>query len=487
MHTFPILADLGDPASQFWIGVGSLSLSALAIVVTILMAVRSRKKKLLTHEVVSNSSVINVDNDVGEDLQLLLEGRVVTKVRLHVIKLLNAGNTTISQDDYPHNLSFEFESPPYPHPLVRCAIHRTEPEALLPSHQLKNMLSIDTPEQRVMTLDHPMLNPREAIYLKVLVIADHRDSMTMTVRGQISDGEIKRYTPPPARLTWRFVVTGVLVAFVLGLLISNSIGLITAFIQGSCSFGTVQDSGSTSFYSAVTKEAQRYNASCPGQIAHINVAESSSGTGMSDLQNGLLQIANSELRSPYSAQVDHQVAVIVFALVLNREVKNISSLSIDQIQQIYSGRVTFWDQIDKSQQHIPIRIIGRTTSSGTHAAFVHYVLGGSESSLPASAVIVNSSSEVVSTVANTPGAIGYSDLGDATGSVAILDINQYAPTIPLIEKGSYPFWAIEHMYTRQNPDVLTMSFINYVMQDLQTSDTFIHLSAMSSAVLASHS
>lgn len=499
MHLLFFLADLGDPASQFWIGVGSLLLSALAIIVTIIVTMRGRQRKLLTYEVVSNSSVINVDNDVGEDLKLLLEGKIVTKVRLHVIKLFNAGNTAIAPEDYPNKPSFEFkslDSPPYPEPLIRCAIHRTEPETLLPPHAIKKMLTIDDdPPQKVMTLNPPLLNPREAIFLKVLLLADHRDSTQMIVRCQIKDGEARKYAPPAVSLTRRVVVTGIAVAFVLGLLISSSIGLITAFVQGSCALGSIQVSGSTSFAGTAALEAQGYNKSCPGLIARIAVGESSSGAGMTALENGSIQIANSELAAPYQDLVDNKVAAIVFALVLNKQVgslanpsASLSNLSTDDIRRVYSGAATDWYQIDPSLGHLPIRIIGRAESSGTRATFVKYLMGGNADSLPPGAVIVNSSTEVISTVANTPGAIGYADLGDANPAlVTILDIDRNAPTVPLIEKGAYPFWAVEHMYTRQNPDPLTTSFIAYVKQNLQTSSTFIRLTDIDSTALALHS
>src|SRR5258708_34229957 len=103
MHTMSILAaiNLSDPIWQFWVGVGSLMLSALAIAVTIIMALRGRQKKLLTYEVVSNSSVINVENDVGENLKLVLEAGIVTQVRLHVIKLLKDVNTAMCSEHDP--------------------------------------------------------------------------------------------------------------------------------------------------------------------------------------------------------------------------------------------------------------------------------------------------------------------------------------------------------------------------------------------------
>lgn len=488
MHTALILAaaiDFRDPIWQFWVGVISLGLSALAILITIILAIRGRQRKLLTYEVVSNTSVINVDNDVGEDLKLLLEGQIVTKVRLHVIKLLNAGNTAIESSDYPNQLSFQFDSPPYPQPLIRCGIHRTEPPNLLHTHQLRDLLTIDETSQSLMTLKPPMLNPRQAIYLKVLLMANDRNSTTMDVIGQIKEGFIKKYTSSQSRVTWRAVTLGVLIAFLLGLLISNSLGLISAFTRGDCAVGSIQISGSTSFYKTVQQEAAKYKNICP--IASIAVNQSSSSSGLSDLQNGTLHIANSEISASANANLlDHQVAVIVFALVLNKEVRNITSLTTQQIQGIYKGEITNWRDLG-APNDLPIKVIGRATTSGTHAAFVNYVLREKESPLPATATIVDRSAQVVSTVANTPGAIGYADLGDAAnGSVILLEINQNAPSPPLIGKGMYQFWAIEHMYTGQKPDALSESFIHYVTQDLKTNDTFLSLSSVSPEVLATH-
>ncbi len=348
------------------------------------------------------------------------------------------------------------------------------------------MVEIDETPGQTVILKPPLLNPRQAIHLRVLLEANGPKSTTIKEAGQIVGGDvIKEYIAPPTRLTVRFVVTGVLIAFVLGLLVSNSIGLLTAFTQGSCSFGSIQDSGSTSFYNTAILEAQHYNAVCSSQIAHLVVSESSSGTGMAALESGSIQIANSELDTPYTNLVDHPVAAIVFALALNKEVMGISSLSTAQIKEIYIGTVTNWNQLG-SALSIPIYVIGQAANSGTRAAFARYVLGGRDA-LPSSAVIVSSSSEVINTVADTPGAIGYADLGDVNPTqVTLLNINQYAPTSVYLDKGIYPFWAIEHMYTLANPDALATSFIHYVIQDIQTNETFIRLNTIEATVLAQH-
>lgn len=486
MFTAFILAaiDFRDPIWQFWVGVASLGLSALAVVITIVVAVRSRRRKVLTYEVVSNSSIINTDNDVGEDLELLLEGHPVHHVRLHVIKLINAGNTTISPEDYPNQLGFEFFSASYPHPLVLCSIHRTEPENLLPRNLRKSLLAIDASERSLMILKPPLLNPRDALFLKVLLMAKDRKSTTMQVIGQIKEGVIKSYTTPSPRIAQRVVMAGIAVAFVLGLLLSNSFSLLTAFAGGNCALGSIQVGGSTSFYSTVQAEAQRYKAACP--VASISVNQSSSLTGLQDLAGGSLQIADSEVTAPSIARVqDHKVAAIIFTLIVNKQV-GLSNLSLQQVQDIYSHTDTYWNEVNRSAPHIPIQIFGRASSSGTHAAFERYILQGHTDQTP-SQNILDRSSEVVNTVANTAGAIGYADYGDAlNGSVTSLNLNQYAPSASLVGLGFYPFWAIEHMYTNQNPDALSASFIAYVKQDLPTKDTFVSLNDIPLSILDGH-
>ncbi len=288
-----------------------------------------------------------------------------------------------------------------------------------------------------MILKPPLLNPRDALFLKVLLMAKDRKSTTMQVIGQIKEGAIKSYTTPSPRIAQRVVMAGIAVAFVLGLLFSNSFSLLTAFAGGNCALGSIQVGGSTSFYSTVRAEAQRYKATCP--IASISVNQSSSLTGLQDLAGGSLQIADSEVAATSTAQVqDHKVAAIIFTLIVNKQI-GLSNLSLQQVQDIYSRTDTYWNEVNRSAPHIPIQIFGRASSSGTHAAFERYILQGHTDQTP-SQNILDRSSEVVNTVANTTGAIGYADYGDAlNGSVTSLNLNQYAPSASLVGLGFYPF------------------------------------------------
>ncbi|HLG74879.1 MAG TPA: substrate-binding domain-containing protein [Ktedonobacteraceae bacterium] len=505
MHIFSVLADsnLSDP--QFWIGVGSLVLSALAILVTIFIAAHSQQRKVLTYEIASNSSVVNLDKDVSSStVSLLVNGRPVTNVRVFVIKLLNAGNTAITPQDYPHNPTFEFFSPPYPRPLISCEVQDTGVAARLPVGQLRSMLSIDDVGLRSMTLRPPLLNPRDSLSLRVLLMADKRDSATMKVRGQIKDGEIKQYAPAPRLLSGRTVAIGLCIAFVLGILLS-SFPLITAYAQGSCALGSIKVVGSTSFAPTVQIEQTNYNTICPSAISTVTISSDApgSGAGLGYVESGRGQIADSEIRStdpiltpPYPDLVDHQVGVIIFALIVNKSLVmqcgNFLTLDTSQLRQIYNaGDSLVWHKFASCLPDTPIRVVERSTQggaqiSGTQASFAKYVLQEPYPPTPAGAVPVGSSQQVITAVANTPGAIGFADLSDirSSGSVTIVDINGYGPTASQVERGEYPFWAIEHMYTRQSPNGLTTSFINYIVEHLQTSDSVINCSDMTSVAFS---
>jgi phosphate transport system substrate-binding protein len=101
--------------------------------------------------------------------------------------------------------------------------------------------------------------------------------------------------------------------------------------------------------------------------------------------------------------------------------------------------------------------------------------------------------EVISATGSTPGAIGYADLGAAerhATTVRTVEIDGEPATSGLVQSGVYQFWAIERMYTRASPDMLSTSFISYVTDHVNRSvrndDTFVRISDFQDGVLASH-
>src|SRR5262249_4467107 len=143
----------------------------------------------------------------------------------------------------------------------------------------------------------------------------------------------------------------------------------------------------------------------------------SSQEGLIKLGRGKVDIANSDLfadPNDFNLQSlkDHQIAVVVFALVVNKSdaLRNIINLSIPQIQSIYGGAYDKWEQIDPTTADLTlnITIITRPPTSGTRAIFGQYVLQGLDNI--SGTRTADTSEGVASEVCRTPGAIGYISL-----------------------------------------------------------------------------
>jgi phosphate transport system substrate-binding protein len=134
--------------------------------------------------------------------------------------------------------------------------------------------------------------------------------------------------------------------------------------------------------------------------------------------------------------VGHPVAVILFAVVTNKK-DNIYNLTTAQLRDIWQGKITNWDQLHGPD--LAIKIVARTTASGTRRAFDQNILGGAEppfssyncvtkNAVPAAKVIrceVSDTDTLLQRVNSIPGAIGYAQISDASNypNVAPIKIN----------------------------------------------------------------
>src|SRR5205807_4360916 len=91
-----------------------------------------------------------------------------------------------------------------------------------------------------------------------------------------------------------------------------------------------------------------------------------------------VQIGNSDIFSKPGQEdlVDHQVAIVVFVMIVNSKVTGVTNLTIDQLKGIYDGTITNWSQV--GGPNLKIVVVSRPTSSGTRATFQKYILGGPE-------------------------------------------------------------------------------------------------------------
>ncbi len=257
----------------------------------------------------------------------------------------------------------------------------------------------------------------------------------------------------------------------------------------NCVSGSITAAGSTALQPLVSAVAKQYESKCSGASITVNLG--GSGTGLANAENGSVDIGNSDIfaKSGQEDLVNHQVAVVVFTLIVNSKVTGVTSLTTAQLKQIYSGQATNWSQV--GGPNLPIVVVSRPTSSGTRATFQKYVLGTVESVSGPSNLTTDSTGTVVKNVEQTAGAIGYAASAPAKKSgLTILKIDNVEATNDNVKNNTYKFWNIEHMYTKGKPKDLAQALIDYMtspdVKDLVQSLGFIAITDMPQNSIQTH-
>ena len=221
--------------------------------------------------------------------------------------------------------------------------------------------------------------------------------------------------------------------------------------------------GSTALQPLVETVAEEYQNNHPGQF--VNVQGGGSGTGLSQVQSGAVNIGNSDVfaeeKSGIDAKklVDHQVAVVGITPIVNKKV-GVKNISMENLQKIFTGEITNWKQVGGND--VDVVILNRASGSGTRGTFERWVLNGKE---PKAAQEQDSSGTVRQIVADTPGAISYVAFSYVTKDVATLAIDGVAPNDDNVKTNKWIIWSYEHMYTKGQPTELTKKFLDYVLSD----------------------
>jgi len=240
----------------------------------------------------------------------------------------------------------------------------------------------------------------------------------------------------------------------------------------------IENKGSDTLVNLALAWAEHYMQEHPD--VHISVTGGGSGTGIASLMNGTVDIANAsrgmkseEIRAAQAngiTPVEFLVARDAIAVVANPS-NPVKGLTMQQISDIYTGKITNWRQV--GGQDRPIVLLSRESNSGTYVYVLEHVIrmGDPKSKLLFSPdTLLMPSSEGISTeVRQNPNAIGYDGLGYVTPDQKVLAVARNAgspyvvPSVASVNDGSYPISRPLYMYTAGEPGGQVKTYLDWVL------------------------
>jgi len=269
------------------------------------------------------------------------------------------------------------------------------------------------------------------------------------------------------------------VVFGLALVWTSGCGTATDTTTSTGSATTIQNKGSDTIVNLALAWAERYQDIRPDVT--IAVTGGGSGTGIASLINGTVSIANASrsikeeeienARANGIDPVEFVVARDAIAVIVHPS-NPVDHLTLQQISDIYSGKITNWQEIGGEDR--PIVSLSRETNSGTHVYFLETVvrLGQKDNHtlFSADTLLLPSSEGIGAEVRQNPNAIGYDGLGYVTDDMKTIAVGLtsegpfWLPSIETVNTGDYPVARDLYMYTAGEPTGIVSEYLDWIHQ-----------------------
>jgi phosphate transport system substrate-binding protein len=218
--------------------------------------------------------------------------------------------------------------------------------------------------------------------------------------------------------------------------------------------------------------AEAFMAANPG--TQIQVTGGGSGVGIAALINGTTDVAAASrpIKSSETDKLKARFATVGMAYPIARdglavylnERNPVRELSLAQLRDIYTGRLTNWKDVGGNDAQIIL--YSRESSSGTYTYFKDNVLMGRDYSPRAQTL--QGTAAVVNAVAKDANGIGYGGAAYAKG-IRFAGVRKdakgpaYMPSMETVRAGQYPIRRFLYFYTRTKPSGDLKKFIDWAL------------------------
>jgi len=237
--------------------------------------------------------------------------------------------------------------------------------------------------------------------------------------------------------------------------------------------GTLQLAGSTTVQPLAESLAEAFMEANPEVIIEIqgggtSVGVTSAGEGTVDIGTASREIKDSEMETYPNLHI-YTIAYDGIAVVVNPAL-DIPSLSLEQVRDIFSGKITNFTEVGGPDAKIVV--VSREEGSGTRTAFEELVMNykdekgeSVETPIVEDALLQQSNGQVSTVISTTPNTIGYLSFGYLSDAVKSVAIDNVAPTVENVKNGSYSIYRPLNLLTNGEAQGLAKAFIDFILSD----------------------
>lgn len=335
--------------------------------------------------------------------------------------------------------------------------------------------------QQVGVIDLPKVPLNRSQHYKILATLERTagsgEYPEPTMQGVVTAGGVVQTRGRTGVSMLMVALVGFLVAVIAAMTVIDAVEPEPA--PAGCATGALTVVGSTAFERVIRDAGALYERTCPGSSFAYRFEGSERGmaavAGDEGRDGTLLAIGDAPKGAGYPSLEQRPLALSLFSVVVHPDT-GVRDLTVDRIRDLFLGRVTNWQQVGGADR--PVRVVNRYPGSGSRWNLETRLLDSAqqlEAGITCNELRRGSgpgrcqtltTADVLGEVAQTSGAIGYSESADAAATAGVVRVTIDGRSADRDEAAgrTYPFWGVEYAFSHGDfaPDSLGASFLRFL-------------------------